>query len=120
MCSGRVDEEFVLRAFRKGAPIVLVSGCHFTDCHYIDANRQTVKRMYKLWKLLDKRGIRPERLQLEWISAADGPKFQKTMTQMEELRKTVTPVEIEHTVKVLTEDHDKKMKKKNRKIEVMS
>jgi heterodisulfide reductase subunit A len=108
MCSGRVDEEFVLRAFRKGAPVVLVSGCHFADCHYIDANRQTVKRMYRLWKYLEKRGIRPERLQLEWISAAEGPKFQKTMNQMEELRQTVTAEEIEHTVEVLAKEEEKK------------
>jgi len=112
MCSGRIDEEFVLRAFRKGAPVVLVSGCHFADCHYIDANRQTVKRMYRLWKYLEKRKIRPERLQLEWISAAEGPKFQKTMNQMEELRQTVTAEEIEQTVKVLEEEEKKKQARK--------
>ncbi len=114
MCSGRVDEEFVLRAFRKGAPVVLVSGCHFADCHYIDANRQTVKRVYRLWKYLEKRGIRPERLQLEWISAAEGPKFQKTMNQMEELRKTVTPEEIEQTVEVLTKEWEKQQAKQEK------
>jgi heterodisulfide reductase subunit A len=112
MCSGRVDEDFVLRAFRKGAPVVLVSGCHFSDCHYIDANRQTVKRVYRLWNYLEKRGIRPERLQLEWISAAEGPKFQKTMNQMEELRQTVTAEEIEHTMKVLAEEEEKKRLRK--------
>ena len=111
MCSARVDEAFVLRAFRKGAPVVLVSGCHFSDCHYIDANRQTVKRMYRLWKYLEKRDIRPERLQLEWISAAEGPKFQKTMRQMEELRRTVTAEEVEHTVEVLEAEHEKKLAK---------
>ncbi len=111
MCSARVDEAFVLRAFRKGAPVVLVSGCHFSDCHYIDANRQTVKRVYRLWKYLEKRGIRPERLQLEWISAAEGTKFQKTMGEMEELRKTVTEEEVKHTVDVLTKEHEKKLAK---------
>jgi len=108
MCSGRIDEDFVLRAFREGAPVVLVSGCHFADCHYIDANRQTVKRLYRLWKYLEKRDIRPERLQLEWISAAEGPKFQKTMNQMEELRQTVTAEEIAHTVEVLAKEEEKK------------
>jgi len=117
MCSGRVDEEFVLRAFRKGAPVVLVSGCHFSDCHYLDANRQTVKRMYKLWKYLAKRDIRPERLQLEWISAAEGTKFQKTMNQMEDLRQTVTQEEIDHTVEVLTKEEEKKLAKKKRQAE---
>jgi len=114
MCSGRVDEDFVLRAFRKGAPVVLVSGCHFADCHYIDANRQTVKRMYRLWNYIEKRGIRPERLQLEWISAAEGPKFQRTMNQMEELRQTVTQEEIDHTVEVLTKEWEKKQAKKEK------
>jgi len=115
MCSARVDESFVLRAFRKGAPVVLVSGCHFSDCHYIDANRQTVKRVYRLWKYLEKRDIRPERLQLEWISAAEGPKFQKTMREMEELRLTVTPEEVQHTMEVLEKEHRKKLERLARK-----
>lgn len=115
MCSARVDESFVKRAFRKGAPVVLVSGCHFSDCHYIDANRQTVKRVYRLWKYLEKRGIRPERLQLEWISAAEGPKFQKTMREMEELRRTVTEEEVAETVKTLQAEHEKKLAKAAKK-----
>lgn len=95
--------------------MVLISGCHFSDCHYIDANRQTVKRVYKLWKYLEKRDIRPERLQLEWISAAEGPKFQKTMRQMEDLRKTVTPEEVRHAMEVLETEHQKKLAKLARK-----
>ena len=101
MCSARISEEMVIEAFRCGAPVVLVSGCHYADCHYINANRQTVKRVDKLWNYLEKRGIRPERLQLEWISAAEGKKFANVMHQMEELRKTVTPDEIAHAVEVL-------------------
>jgi heterodisulfide reductase subunit A len=101
MCSGRVKEDFVLHAFRKGAPIVLVSGCHFADCHYINANRQTQIRVDKLWDKLEKAGIRPERLQLEWISAAEAQKFAVVMRAMEDLRKKVTAEEIEHTKKAL-------------------
>ena len=115
MCSARVSEEMVLEAFRCGAPIVLVSGCHYADCHYIDANRQTVKRVYQLWKFLEKHDIRPERLQLEWISAAEGPKFQKTMSQMEDLRRTVTPEEIKHTMDVLETEHKKTLKGRERR-----
>ena len=103
MCSGRVDEQFVLHAFKLGAPIVLVSGCHFADCHYIDANRWTQKRVEKLWDKLEKLGIRPERLQLEWISAAEGQKFAKVMKELEEMRKKVTAEEIEFTKKALAD-----------------
>jgi heterodisulfide reductase subunit A len=112
MCSGRVKDEFVLYAFRKGAPVVLVSGCHFVDCHYIDANRQTQLRVAKLWDKLEKNDIRPERLQLEWISAAEGQKFAVVMKAVEELRDKVTAEEIEHTKKVLTPKPKKKPEEK--------
>jgi heterodisulfide reductase subunit A len=101
MCSARVSEEMVLEAFRKGAPVVLVSGCHYADCHYINANRQTVQRVQHLWDTLERKGVRPERLQLEWISAAEGQKFAKVMKQMEELRQTVTDEEIAHAMEAL-------------------
>jgi heterodisulfide reductase subunit A len=101
MCSGRVDEDFVLHAFQLGAPVVLVSGCHYADCHYINANRWTQKRVDRLWDRLERKGIRPERLQLEWISAAEGAKFALVMKEMERIRQTVTEEEIEHTRKAL-------------------
>ena len=110
MCSARVSEEMVLEAFRCGAPVVLVSGCHYADCHYINANRQTVKHVQKLWDKLEKAGVRPERLQLEWISAAEGQKFAKVMRQMEELRKTVTADEIAHAREALKPKPKKKPK----------
>jgi len=108
MCSARVSEEMVLEAFRCGAPVVLVSGCHYADCHYIDANRQTVKRVQKLWDKLEKAGVRPERLQLEWISAAEGQKFAKVMQQMEDKRVLVTAEEIAATREALKPKPKKK------------
>jgi heterodisulfide reductase subunit A len=108
MCSARVSEEMILEAFRVGAPVVLVSGCHYADCHYINANRQTVKRVQMMWNKLEKAGVRPERLQLEWISAAEGQKFAKVMRQMEELRKTVSRDEIEHAREALKPKPKKK------------
>lgn len=103
MCSGRVGERLILRAFALGAPIVLVSGCHFADCHYINANRWTQRRVERLWDKLERAEIRPERLQLEWISASEGQKFALTMHELEEMRKKVTPEEIENTKQVLAE-----------------
>lgn len=116
MCSGRVDEKFILRAFELGAPIVLVSGCHFADCHYIDANRWTQRRVDKLWNRFEKLGIRPERLQLEWISAAEGQKFAKVMTEIEEMRKKVTGDEIEQTMRILKEEREKQLAKSEARV----
>lgn len=117
MCSGRVDSKFVLHAFENGAPIVLVSGCHYADCHYIDANRWTVKRVDKLWDKMERLGIRPERLQLEWISAAEGQKWANTMKDLEKMREQVTQEEIEHAMSVLKEDREKAEAKKKKKAE---
>jgi len=117
MCSGRVDQKFVLHAFKLGAPMVLVSGCHFVDCHYINAVHWTQKRMDKLWDKLDKLGIRPGRLQLEWISAAEGQKFARVMRNLEERVTEVTLEEIEYTMKVLQEEAAAEKKKKTKQPE---
>ena len=103
MCSGRVDEKFVWEGFKMGAPVILVSGCHIGDCHYIDANHWTEKRVAKIRKKMTKLGMRPERIQLEWISAAEGVRFAQVMQRMEALREAVSLEEIAETVRVLTE-----------------
>jgi len=102
MCSGRVDEDFIWHGFAKGAPVILVSGCHIGDCHYIDANHWTAKRIEKVHKKMAKLGIRPERLQLEWVSAAEGIRFAEIMNRMETLRQGVSPEEIEETAAILS------------------
>ena len=111
MCSGRVSSEFILHAFKKGAPVVFVTGCHFADCHYISANRWCVKRVDTLWDKLEKLGIRPERLQLEWCSAAEASRWQEIMTVAEKMRSEVTKEEIEETMRILTAEDEKKKAK---------
>jgi F420-non-reducing hydrogenase iron-sulfur subunit len=75
MCSGRVSPEMVLRTFREGADGVLVMGCHIGDCHYSSGNHRTLKRIPLLRNLLGYTGVNPERLQLAWVSAAEGPRY---------------------------------------------
>ncbi len=107
MCSGRVDKKFIWDGFIKGAPVILVSGCHIGDCHYIDANRWTEKRVKKMHKKMSSLGIRPERLQLEWISAAEGVRFSELMHRIETLRQGVTPDEIAETIRILKNQKNK-------------
>lgn len=107
MCSGRVDEDFIWHGFEKGAPVILVSGCHIGDCHYINANHWTERRVAKVHKKMEKLGIRPERLQLEWVSAAEGVRWGSVMQRMEALRSTVTAQEIAGTIDVLSNPPDR-------------
>ncbi|HEU4758465.1 MAG TPA: hydrogenase iron-sulfur subunit, partial [Dehalococcoidia bacterium] len=87
MCSARVEEEFVSRAFDQGAGAVLITGCRLTengsDCHYINANSQTLKR-FEFWRRkYERKGVAPERLQLQWISASEGREFAAKMREMD-------------------------------------
>lgn len=92
MCSGRVHPAHILEAFKDGADGVLVAGCHIpTDCHYISGNFKAQRRVAMLKKLMEQLGIEPERLRLEWISAAEGDKFAKTIREMTEDLKKLGP-----------------------------
>ena len=107
MCSARVGERLIWRAFKLGAPVVLVSGCHIGDCHYINANHHTEKRILRIHRKMQKLGIRPERLRLEWVSAAEGVRFAGIMTELEQLRQTVSIEEIAETMTLLNVGTDK-------------
>jgi F420-non-reducing hydrogenase iron-sulfur subunit len=88
MCSGTVSPHHVLRAFQKGADGVLIGGCHIGDCHYLRGNFMTIKRITFLQELLKFTGFEAERLHLEWISAAEGPKLAQTVRDFtEKIRK---------------------------------
>lgn len=88
MCTGRIEPEFILDAFRMGADGVLIGGCHLGDCHYLEGNYKTALRVNFVKELLKSLGIEPERVRLEWISASEGEKFAKTIQSfVEEIRK---------------------------------
>jgi F420-non-reducing hydrogenase iron-sulfur subunit len=92
MCSGRVHPAYILEAFKDGADGVLVAGCHTpSDCHYISGNFKAQRRVAMVKKLMEQLGIDPERLRLEWISAAEGEKFAKTIREMTEDLKKLGP-----------------------------
>ena len=82
MCSGRVKREFVYEAFLKGAGMVMVSGCHFADCHYITGNYNAEKRIKPLFRILERAGINPKRFRLEWFSAAEGEYYARITREM--------------------------------------
>jgi heterodisulfide reductase subunit A len=97
MCSARINQRFVMHAFARGAGAVLVTGCHIGDCHYINANHQTQKRVERWIRQLQLRGVDPRRLQLWWVSAAEGKRFAQKATEMDELIHSLTQDEIQAT-----------------------
>jgi len=91
MGSGRVTPGFILEAFRLGADGVLVTGCHPGDCHYISGNQNAVVTVERTVSLLGLLGIEAERLRLEWISAAEGARFARIMTEFTDQIRSLGP-----------------------------
>ncbi len=103
MCSGRVHPAYILEAFKDGADGVLIAGCHIpTDCHYISGNFKAQRRVAMVKKLMEQLGIEPERLRLEWISAAEGDKFAKTIRDMTADLKRLGPSTVAKVLKEVT------------------
>jgi len=91
MCSGRVEPDFILKAFEAGADGVLILGCHPGDCHYAEGNYKTIRRIALLKNMLSQLGIEDERLRLEWVSASEAGRFVSITNEMTEQVKKLGP-----------------------------
>jgi F420-non-reducing hydrogenase iron-sulfur subunit len=87
MCSTRISAHIVLELFKEGADGVMVSGCHIGDCHYINGNLFAEN-------LLKLAGVEPERLRLEWVSAAEGEKYSQVITSFVKKIKELGPTPV--------------------------
>ena len=92
MCSGRVDPQFVLKAFAEGADGVMITGCHPGDCHYLEQNYKTMRRYLLLRRTLAQMGVEPQRLKLVWASASEGAIFADAITEMVKDVKALGPL----------------------------
>jgi F420-non-reducing hydrogenase iron-sulfur subunit len=70
---------------------VLICGCHIGDCHYQDGNKRAESRADAIIMMLEDFGLEEERFRLEWISAAEGPKFARIAKEMTETLKELGP-----------------------------
>jgi len=91
MCSGRVSDFLILKAFALGADGVLVGGCHPGDCHYMKGNLSARRRVTGLKPFLKAIGISSDRLRLQWIGASEGKKMADTMTSFTETVRNLGP-----------------------------
>ena len=97
MCSGRVDPQFVLQAYRKGADGVLILACHPGDCHYKEGNYRAAQRHRLLLRLLRQFGIGEERCRFDYVSAGEGEKFVNVVSEMVNTLKRLGPLSLGRT-----------------------
>ncbi len=73
MCSGRVDLDFILRAFSNGQDGVFIGGCNLGECNYVThGNYDALANTYMCKKILEIIGVNPQRLRTDFMSGADG------------------------------------------------
>lgn len=93
MCSGRVDLEFIFRAFAQKADGVFIGGCHLNDCHYNpEGNYDALGNSLIAKRILASVGVNPERLRLEWVSAGEGTRFAEVMHDLSAKIKSLGPL----------------------------
>ena len=94
MCSGSIDPIYILDAFKRGADGVFIGGCHPGDCHYQSGNYKTRRKISLVKILLSQLGVVPERVRLEWVSAAEGRRFAQVVTDFTNEIKELGPIQI--------------------------
>jgi F420-non-reducing hydrogenase iron-sulfur subunit len=104
MCTGRIDSQFVLKAFESGADGVMILGCHPGDCHYKEGNYKALRRFHLLKKMLSQFGIEEGRLRLDWVSASEADKFVETVHDMVKTVKALGPLNVTHTSPILAKE----------------
>jgi F420-non-reducing hydrogenase iron-sulfur subunit len=92
MCSGRVDPQFVLKAFSMGADGVMMAGCHPGECHYIEQNYKAMRRYYMIQQTLKQLGVEENRFRLVWASAAEGQQLAEAVDRFVEDVRALGPL----------------------------
>ena len=92
MCSGRMEPEFILEGFAKGADAVIMTGCWPEDCHYRIQSVKALRRFIFLRRTLSDLGIEPARLQRFYASAAEGQRFADEMSRIVTEVKALGPI----------------------------
>jgi len=93
MCSGRVDLEFVLRAFSNGMDGVFIGACRLNECNYITHGNYDALNMVLLCrKIMEHIGLNPERLRIEFMSSGEGIFFVEVMNDFGKKVKELGPL----------------------------
>ncbi|MEO5333458.1 MAG: hydrogenase iron-sulfur subunit [Magnetococcus sp. YQC-5] len=93
MCSGRIDPQFILEAYRQGADGVVILACHPGDCHYKEGNYHAAKRHRIVLRLLRQFGIDEARCQMDYVSAGQGEKYVQVLTNAVESVRALGPLQ---------------------------
>jgi coenzyme F420-reducing hydrogenase delta subunit len=92
-CSGRINPFFILASLQHGVDGVVVSGCHPGECHYLTGNYSARRKFALLKDLLEYAGLEEGRVQFSWVSASEGARFARVISEVTRKVTALGPLE---------------------------
>ena len=80
-CTGKIEVNYLLAAFERGADGVFVAGCLEGGCHFQEGNLRARRRVERAKQFLSEIGLEPERLEMFNLSSAEGTRFAEIVTE---------------------------------------
>jgi F420-non-reducing hydrogenase iron-sulfur subunit len=90
-CTGKVDVEYILKAFEEGADGVYVVACPIGNCHHVHGNVRATKRLAYARELMEQIGLEGDRLGIYYMSGSQAHAFASAATQMTERIRKLGP-----------------------------
>lgn len=95
-CTGKIEVNYLLAAFERGADGVLVAGCLEGGCHFQEGNLRARRRVERAKQILAEIGLEPDRLDMFNLSSAEGTRFAEIVTEMHERIVRLGPSPLRH------------------------
>ena len=90
-CTGKVDVEYILKAFEEGADGVYIVACPIGNCHHVHGNVRATKRLDYARELLEGIGLEGDRLGIFYMSGSQAHAFANAAEQMTERIRRLGP-----------------------------
>ncbi len=93
MCSGRIDPEFIIKAFLNKIDGVFIGGCRLNECNYTThGNYHALNITLLLKKIMEYIGLNPERLKIDFMSSGEGNLFAEIVNNFTNKIKEIGPI----------------------------
>jgi len=84
VCTGKLEEVTLLKAFEDGADGVYVVGCPEDGCHNVKGSQRAAKRVLAVQKALAELDVEPERAKMYHLPRGLHPEFVQAGLEMNE------------------------------------
>lgn len=101
-CTGKIEQNDILTAFEGGIDGVIVAGCLEGGCHFVEGNFRAKRRVERAQQILREIGLEPERLEMYFLSSAEGGRFAEIVREMADRLKDLGP----SPLRANAEEHD--------------